>query len=207
MSAEITSHIPSIVALLAAVIAAATGVFVAFVSRKAQRDHTERQGELQKDLNTLNDMLERGREFAGFRRERIAQHLDQVMEAYIDIYAVAQLIPLTKWVKSNTDYETEARFRSSLSRLRAHFGALESLKVICKKLRADFAAKDAKVLEAWNAVLGEAARRTKEFRKEFPDYPPFSSEKYLNQWMDFMTHVENLGTIIKSLSSNVSLPK
>ncbi len=202
-----TSHVPSIVAIIAAVIAAATSVFVAYESKEAKRDYVERQGKLQKNLDALNDVLERNREFTGFRRKRVGKHLDQVIDAYIDIYSIAQLIPLRKWVQSNNDLETEARFRSSLSRLRAHFGALESLQVVSKEICTDFKEKDSSILEAWNAALSEAAYRTPEFRKEFPNASEFSSEKYLKKWMDFMTHVENIGIIIKGLSNNISLPK
>ncbi len=175
---------------------------------KAQTKATEEiKGEIQRDLNAFSDVLKRGREFAGFRRERIAQHLDQVLDAYIDLYAVAQLIPLRKWLYSNTDLETEARFRSSLSRLRAHFGALEGLEVISEEVSANFEDKNWKVFDSWIEVLGEAARRTPEFRTAHPNDRHFSEQTYHEHWMDLMTHVEHLGAIIKGLSHNVSLPK
>lgn len=164
----------------------------------------EIKAEVQRDLNSFSDALERGREFAGFRRERIAQHLDQVLDAYVDIYAVAQLVPLRKWLHSNSDLETESRFRSSLSCLRAHFGALESLGAIQEHDSRSFFDSDWRVLDSWNKVLSEAAYRTPEFRTENPDSPAFSSKRYHQEWMDFMTQVENLGKVVKNLSSNIS---
>ena len=175
---------------------------------RAQTKATEEiKGEIQRDLDSFSNVLERGREFAGFRRERIAQHLDQVLDAYVDIYAVAQLIPLRTWVYSNTDLETETRFRSSLSCLRAHFGALEGHEVISKEVSAEFFDKDWRVLDSWNDVLGEAAYRTAEFRKALPDSRDFDEQRYKKLWMDFMTNVEQLGVIVKGLSRNVSLPQ
>ena len=175
---------------------------------KAQTKATEEiKAEVQRDLNSFSDALERGREFAGFRRERIAKHLDQVLDGYVDMYAIAQLVPLRKWLYSNTDLETEARFRSSLSRLRAHFGSLVSLGVISEEDTGSFLDKDWRVLDSWNDLLSEAAYRTPEFRAEHPDSPTFSNQRFHQQWMKFMTHVENLGNVIKSLSRNISIPQ
>jgi hypothetical protein len=196
-----------VVTLIAALIAAFTSIFVAFFAKRNQRDFAVWQAELQRDLNAFNDALERGREFAGFRRERIVQHLDEVIDGYIDIYAVAQLIPLREWLYSETDLETEARFRLSLSRLRAHFGALESLGVIPDEISADFRDKDWRVLDSWNNVLGEAALRTAEYRKEHGDSRKFSSGEYNKNWMEFMTNVENIGKTVKSLSHSILIPE
>lgn len=175
---------------------------------KAQTQATEEiKAEVQRDLNTFSDTLERGREFAGFRRERIAKHLDQVLDGYVDIYAIAQLVPVRKWLYSNTDLETDARFRSSLSRLRAHFGSLFSLGVISDEDAAAFRDKDWRVLDSWSALLGEAACRTPEFRAEHPDGPTFSNQRFHQQWIEFMTDVEKLGTVVKSLSGSISIPQ
>jgi hypothetical protein len=174
---------------------------------KAQTQATEDiKGEIQRELNSFSDVLERGRELAGFRRERIAKHLDQVLDAYVDIYAVAQLVPLRKWLYSNTDLETEARFRSALSRLRAHFGALVGLGVIPDPDSREFYDKDWRVLRSWDQVLSQAAYRTPEFRAEHPNSPAFSNEGYHEEWMKFMTQVENLGGVVKNLSRSVSIP-
>ena len=175
---------------------------------KAQTKATEEiKAEVQRDLSSFSDALERGREFAGFRRERIAGHLDQVLDAYVDMYAIAQLVPLRKWLYSNTDLETEGRFRSSLSRLRAHFGALLSLGVISREDSHGFSDKDWRVLDSWNKVLAEAALRTPEFRAEHPDSPVFSNQTFHEKWMEFMTQVENLGSVVKNLSGGVSIPQ
>ncbi len=165
------------------------------------------KAEIQRDLDSFSDVLERGREFAGFRRERIAQHLDQVLTAYVDLYSIAQLIPLRSWLGSNTDVETEAKFRASLSRLKAYFGALESLNVLSKEISKAFAEKNVAVLFSWNDVLGEATRRLPDFRRAFPNEPDFSEARYAQHWQTFMTDVEQLGVIIKSLSGAISLPQ
>ncbi|CBE68348.1 MAG: hypothetical protein F9K13_02515 [Candidatus Methylomirabilis oxygeniifera] len=175
---------------------------------KAQTKVTEDiKAEIQRELNAFSDTLQRGREFAGFRRERIVGHLDHVIEAYTDIYGVAQLVPLRLWLISNTDLDTEGRFRASLSRLRAHFGALQSLEVIPNAVSGAFVDKGSRVLDSWNQVLGEAALRTEAYRKEHPDSRSFSAERYHQSWMQFMTHVEELGAVVKGLSRTISLPQ
>lgn len=175
---------------------------------KEQTKATETiKGDVQRDLGAFSDLLERSREYIGFRRERIAKHLDQVLEAYVEIYCVAQVIPLRKWLYSNTDFATEERFRMSLSRLRAHFGSLQGLGAVPRDVSEDFADKNWRVLDSWDKVLSEAAYRTPEFRAEHPDAPAFSNQKYHREWLDLMTQVEKLGAIVKALSQKISLPQ
>ncbi len=174
---------------------------------KAQTAATEEiKGEIQQKLDRFSGELQRGREFAGFRRDRIAQHLDQVLGAYSDIYSVAQLIPLRLWLSSNKDLETEARFRTSLSILRTHFRALESLNVIPDQLSREFAEHDWPVLSAWDEVLSEAALRTHEFKQAHPGDKEFSPQQYHQKWLKFMSAVEAMGRTVKTVSRDVSLP-
>jgi hypothetical protein len=174
---------------------------------KAQTAATEEiKGDIQQKLNTFSDELQRRREFAGFRRERIGRHLDQVLTAYSDIYAVAQLVPLRLWLTSNKDLETEARFRTALGLLRTHFRSLEGLGVIPDELSLDFANCDWPVLSTWDEVLSEAARRTPEFKREHPEDRDFSAHEYHQNWMKFMSAVEEMGRTLKRLSRDISLP-
>ena len=175
---------------------------------KVQTKATEEiKADVQRDLNAFSDVLERGREFAGFHRERIVKHLDEVINAYIDLYGIAQSVPLRTWLNSNTDLATEARFRSALSRLRAHFGALESLGVITDEVVGSFRQSDSLILSYWDDVLGEAALRTPEFRKEFPNHAEFSGQQYLRLWATFMDKIESLGNVVKGLSRSITLPQ
>jgi hypothetical protein len=178
------------------------------IQLKTQTKATEDiKANVQRDLNFFTDSLARGRDLTTFRRERVAKHLDEVLAAYVSIYAIAQLVPLRKWLNSNADLETEERFRSALSQLRAHFGSLLGLGVLSDQTARAFADEDWPVLDNWNKLLGEAAYRTPELRAEQPDAPAFSSERYNKQWMEFMTAIENLGTVVKSLSRAISLPQ
>jgi hypothetical protein len=175
---------------------------------KLQTKATEEiRTEMQRELGSFGDRLERAPAFTGFKRERISEHMDQVMEAYVDIYALAQLIPLRSWMRSNTDLDAEARFRTSLCRLRVHFGALSSLDAISTESAEQFADADWRLLDSWNDVLGEAALRTPELRGEWPEAEPFSSERYLVNWRALMTSVESMGRVVKGLSGAMAIPQ
>ncbi len=164
------------------------------------------KAEIQLDLNRFSDALERNREFTGFRRDRIAVHLNIVLDAYIELYAIAQMIPLRLWLSSNTDLETEGQFRAALSQLRVHFGTLDCLGVIPDEINREFTDRDWRVLDSWNDVMSEAAYRTPEYKKEFPNGTEFSGERYHKKWMKFMTTIEDLGKVLKGLSRDIVLP-
>lgn len=86
---------------------------------RSQTQATElNKAEIQRELSTFRDTLGRDREVVGFHRERIAEHLNIVINAYVELYAIAQIIPLRLWIYLNSDLETEGRFRSALSQLR-----------------------------------------------------------------------------------------
>jgi hypothetical protein len=215
------------VVVLVALIAAASGAYLgAYLKRKGENTATKEdfkellrqieaqtrateniKAEVQRDLDTFGDTLERSREFAGFRRERIVKHMDQVLEAYIDIYSVSRLVGLEKWVRSNSDLKTQARFRTSLSRLQTHFGALVSLGAISKEDSGSFYDSDGRVMASWEKVLGEAAYRTPEFRAANPNSPEFSGQRLHEVWKTLMDQVEALGRVVKALSRNVTIPQ
>ncbi|WP_457599059.1 hypothetical protein [Hydrogenimonas sp.] len=174
---------------------------------KNQTKATEEiKAEIQVDLNRFSDTLERNREFTGFRRDRIAEHLNIILDAYIELYSIAQMIPLRLWLHSNTDLETEGRFRAALSRLRVHFGTLECLGVLPDEIIRTFMESDRRVLDSWNDVMSEAAYRTPEYKNEFPNGTAFSGERYYKRWMKFMTTIEDLGKVVKGLSRDIVLP-
>lgn len=175
---------------------------------KSQTQATEViKAEIQRELSTFRDTLGRDREVAGFHRERIAEHLNIVINAYVELYAIAQIIPLRLWIYSNSDLETEGRFRSALSQLRTHFGALDCMGVLPNEVSKEFTDKDWRVLDSWNDVLAEAALRTPEFRKGHPNHRQFSNDQYNKQWMEFMDKIENLGAVIKGLSRDIVPPQ
>jgi hypothetical protein len=175
---------------------------------KVQTKITEEiKGGVERELKIFGDTVERNREIILFRRERIRHHLDQILDAYTEIYTIARLLPLRKWVISNSDLEVEEKFHSSSGRLKIHYASLAALGVIPDEDLKNIQYNDGGVSNAWILVLGEAATRTPEFKKEHPSAPEFSNEKYGNFAMDFIVAVEKLGANIKDLSRTIMFPK
>lgn len=173
---------------------------------KNQTHLTEQiKAEVQRDLNAFSDTLVRNRDELIFKRERITVHLNFVLESYVEMYRIAQLIPLRLWIYANKDLEVEADFRKALSQLRAHFGALDCLGVVPLQVHDEFSDQDWRVLSSWEVVLGVAATRTPEYKKDLPNSSKFSSSLYHEEWMKFMSDIEKLGKTIKGLSRDITV--
>jgi hypothetical protein len=170
---------------------------------KLQTQATERiRGTVEKDLATFGDSLERDRQHASFRRERITQHLDQILGTFAELYALTELVALRQWLESNADLEAERRFKIVHSQLQTNAASLAAFGLLPSEKWATIAEASSSVAACWTALMGEAVKRTPEFTGKHPDLP-FSPTSYHNAWMALMSAAEALGREVRSVSYDV----
>jgi len=190
----------------AAVVAAAASLAVAYYTRKSQ-DKIESQKKLiQENIELLKSQLDREKNFSAFKRDRIFRHIEEVYYSYSEISSIVRKIGLRLWLSSNTDLETETKFREAYSRLRLNINALYSFQVISAEDLIKFNSLDFDLSQNWDRTLGEATLRTPEFIQDFPDHKKYNRYEYHKIWTNLMTATSNMEGFIFSLNSLVKIP-
>ena len=163
--------------------------------------------DLQKKVETLRDALERERVFDTFSRNRLAVHLDRVLESTIELGYLSDLVGKRTWAESAQLLETERGVYSHLKLIKMNVAILRALNAIHQPLSDKIVRLTGPIWFSWGKLTGELALTLPTFRKEHPNEPEFSPSRYQDIWCKFCGDVKDLEDAVLELPPSVLLPK
>jgi hypothetical protein len=163
--------------------------------------------DLAKGVEDLRDSLERDRTFNTFRREQISDKLDRINASIKEILFVSEIVGMRSFAFSGDLIAGERTIFSELSSVKINTGILLKLEAIPRKLHDSVIAHTWTVWHTWTFVTGQLTLRNPDFRKEFPTEPPFSAERFNQQWDALRAGVKELEDAILEITPNVQFPK
>jgi hypothetical protein len=197
--------------LAAALIAASTSILVAIWARRTQKRLVERQSELQKEVSrsieSVKDLLERGRSFDVFIRDRIIAHMDNVLRAYDKVSSLCYLVGRRSWVEAGKLPEGDVEFYSQIYSLKTHLGVLVKLKAITSDLYDRCFKAAVSVESGWEGVTNELTALNPEFLKQHSGERAFSPQEFNHRWGKLLEAVRKLEEEVLPIPASVSIPK
>jgi|ERR1051326_864571 hypothetical protein len=191
-------------ATLAAIASVLNAIYANYQQRKLAKIQGEIQLSVQQSLQTFQQDFEWSRQRDIYLNEQVTLHLAQLHEVAAEIHALAGLVGFRYWLSRGDWLETERLFRAANAKLQLHMRALITLGVVSETLLRRWTVEiKTSVLVEWMEVIGLVVLRDPEYRKQFPNFPPFDESLYFNRWQKLQNATSSLTELVADLTADI----
>lgn len=162
------------------------------------------QSDAASQLESYRDSLERRRVFHSFQRDLLTSHENAIVESFNEAMAAIELVQYRWSPEKIEEYKVDLPTR--LTRIRLSASILHRLNALPEPARNDLHAGVSVVEMEWGRLLGELVLQDPSFRKEHPDEPAFSPQRFNTRYGALLEAARKLEAAVLEMSGSLLVP-